>query len=115
MSPEKEVEATFRFVACATPIAGEGDNLCAHVPDTDLLNLFRESTVVSKQHDDHMRICLNEHSILVYASLSILWDEDAAADFKHKILMQPSKEAMQQGRGIVGAVHYEWGWNHPPM
>jgi len=71
------------------------------------LNLYHEFAVTSTQHEDDMRICLNENSSFVYASLSIFWNEGAATDFGHKTSMQLSEEAIQRGCGLVGAVHCE--------
>lgn len=77
------------------------------------LNLYHEFAVTSTQHEDDMRMCLNENSSFVYASLSIFWNEGAATDFGHKTSMQLSEEAIQRGCGLVGAVHCERDWNHP--
>lgn len=44
---QTEHEVIFGFIACATPIAGGGTDLCAHIHDLDLLNLVHKFRVIS--------------------------------------------------------------------
>lgn len=84
MSLRHEHEAIFGFVACATPIADGETDLCAHISDLDLLNLFHKSRIIS---NNSARPKFNR----VYMVLSIFDNDAARADFDNETLVQPSK------------------------
>lgn len=97
-----------KFTACASPIGSRAGELCAFVPQTPLLALFRDSHITLRADRNSLpAIGLNQKSIFAHTFTAISQDDD---HFEHKTMQPPSDDLLRQGQGSLGVLCTEWDW-----